>query len=227
MPDPTPERIPMAEPLKNSYGAEIPRTIAEMVSAVDSDFERKAFLLDALRGYKALELMDRGRKISASLRRHLPPDYPEAVAILVASTRVEMERTEHAMASFLFMPHLQFVGAYGLEHFEESMDAQYELTRKFTAEFSIRPFLIRHQDATLERLRGWARDPNAHVRRLVSEGTRPRLPWAPRLPEFHVFNLDETYLCSRQAMPPFRRGSYQLTFLSPPCRPGGTEAANP
>ena len=64
------------------------------------------------------------------------------------------------------------------------MRAQHELTQRFTAEFSLRPFLVRHRDATLARLALWAEDPSVHVRRLVSEGTRPRLPWAPRLPGF-------------------------------------------
>jgi 3-methyladenine DNA glycosylase AlkC len=64
------------------------------------------------------------------------------------------------------------------------MQAQHALTQRFTAEFSIRPFLQKHTEATLERLMDWTRDPNEHVRRLVSEGTRPRLPWASRLPAF-------------------------------------------
>jgi 3-methyladenine DNA glycosylase AlkC len=64
------------------------------------------------------------------------------------------------------------------------MQAQYELTQRFTAEFSIRPYLEKHRDATLARLKFWASDPSVHVRRLVSEGTRPRLPWAQHLREF-------------------------------------------
>jgi hypothetical protein len=64
------------------------------------------------------------------------------------------------------------------------MTAQYELTKRFTAEFSIRAFIDRHPAETLDRLRLWATDDNVHVRRLVSEGTRPRLPWAPRLRRF-------------------------------------------
>jgi 3-methyladenine DNA glycosylase AlkC len=64
------------------------------------------------------------------------------------------------------------------------MRAQHALTQRFTAEFSIRPFLMQHEAATLMRLRQWTQDPSEHVRRLVSEGTRPRLPWAPRLPAF-------------------------------------------
>ena len=66
------------------------------------------------------------------------------------------------------------------------MAAQHALTQRFTAEFCIRPYLLHHQGATLARLREWAQDDNAHVRRLVSEGTRPRLPWAPRLPAFQA-----------------------------------------
>ncbi|MEW5853921.1 MAG: DNA alkylation repair protein [Myxococcota bacterium] len=64
------------------------------------------------------------------------------------------------------------------------MRAQYELTKRFSAESSIRAFLVAHPSATHARLREWTRDPNPHVRRLVSEGTRPRLPWAPRLRAF-------------------------------------------
>jgi 3-methyladenine DNA glycosylase AlkC len=64
------------------------------------------------------------------------------------------------------------------------MRAQYELTKRFTAEFSIRAFLERYPEESLRWLARWARDPNVHVRRLVSEGTRPRLPWARRLRSF-------------------------------------------
>jgi 3-methyladenine DNA glycosylase AlkC len=64
------------------------------------------------------------------------------------------------------------------------MRAQYELTQRFTAEFSIRPYLIHHQQRTIRQLKMWSEDPSVHVRRLVSEGTRPRLPWAVRLPAF-------------------------------------------
>jgi 3-methyladenine DNA glycosylase AlkC len=88
------------------------------------------------------------------------------------------------MESFLYLPFVFFVADYGLECFEISMRAQYELTQRFTAEFSIRAYLERYPEKTLARLREWAVDPNVHVRRLVSEGTRPRLPWAPRLRRF-------------------------------------------
>jgi 3-methyladenine DNA glycosylase AlkC len=72
----------------------------------------------------------------------------------------------------------------GRDPFEVSMRAQHEITRRFTAEFSMRPYLIKWPERTLARLREWTRDPDPHVRRLCSEGARPRLPWAMRIPAF-------------------------------------------
>jgi 3-methyladenine DNA glycosylase AlkC len=177
----------MAEPLKNHFGADVPATIAAMVAAVHPPFPARAFLRDALKGYDALELMPRGRHLAQVLHTHLPAHYPEAVRILVQSTQQPVQRNVGSgMAGFLFMPHCFFVSQHGLAHFDESMAALHTLTQRFTAEFAIRPFLIQQQDATLQRLRTWAHDPSEHVRRLVSEGTRPRLPWAMRLPSFQA-----------------------------------------
>jgi 3-methyladenine DNA glycosylase AlkC len=85
------------------------------------------------------------------------------------------------MAPFFYFPHLQFVADRGLDHFDLSMRAQYELTKRFSAEGSIRSYIARDPERTFGVLRQWAGDANAHVRRLVSEGTRLRLPWAPRV----------------------------------------------
>jgi 3-methyladenine DNA glycosylase AlkC len=79
------------------------------------------------------------------------------------------------------LPHALFVAERGLDHFELSMRAQYEITKRFSAESSIRPYIAREPDRTFAVLRGWTHDENAHVRRLVSEGTRLRLPWASRV----------------------------------------------
>jgi 3-methyladenine DNA glycosylase AlkC len=175
----------MAEPLKNHYGAEMPRAIARMIEAVHAPFDSRAFLHDALDGYDALELMQRGRKIADALHAHLPASYPQAMEILLASIDQPAGLPgKNPMASFLFLPHTLYVAKYGLEHFDVSMRAQHALTQRFTAEISIRPFIELKQILTLRTLKRWTRDPSEHVRRLVSEGTRPRLPWAPRLRAF-------------------------------------------
>ncbi len=158
-----------------------------MIAAVFPAFDERAFVRHALKGYDPLELMPRGRKIAEALRQHLPADYPRAAEILIASLDQRSPKTAgQSMASFLFLPHVLFVAEYGLEYFEISMRAQYALTKLFTAEFSIRRYLERHQEATLDRLKEWATDPSADVRRLVSEGSRPRLPWATRLRAFQA-----------------------------------------
>jgi len=86
--------------------------------------------------------------------------------------------------AFVVMSQCDFAAKYGLDHFELSMQALYGMTKRFTAEGAIRAFIQKYPDQTLEQLAEWAEDENCHVRRLVSEGTRPRLPLAPRLPQF-------------------------------------------
>jgi 3-methyladenine DNA glycosylase AlkC len=177
----------MAEPLKNYYGTDVPVRIADMIKGVDSGFDADAFLTDALDGYQALELTPRAWQIADALGRHLPQDYERAIEILVASLGPKLEAAElSGMDVFVYLPHVFFVAKFGVDHFESSMRAQYELTQRFTAEYSIRVFLERYPQRTLARFQEWALDSSVHVRRLVSEGTRPRLPWAPRLRRFQV-----------------------------------------
>ncbi len=172
----------MAEPLKNSFGPEVAETIAGMLAAELPDFDTRSFLTRALDGYDELELTPRAKQIAAAMAEHLPADRARALRIVTNSLGPEIEESElTGMGTFVYLPHVFFVAEHGLDHFELAMKAQYELTRRFTAEFSIRAYLEHHEEATLDRLRTWAGDPNVHVRRLVSEGSRPRLPWAPRL----------------------------------------------
>ena len=175
----------MGEPLKKHFDARVPRAIAKQISEVWPEFPTTRFLADVLRDYDDLELMDRGRSIGRALGRHLPDDFPTAIDILMRSIDVPRPNAgTGGMASFYYLPHTSFVAESGIDHFDESMRAQYKLTQLFTAEFSVRPFIERHEQKSLGLLRRWANDPNHHVRRLVSEGTRPRLPWGSRLRRF-------------------------------------------
>ena len=82
------------------------------------------------------------------------------------------------------MPMAKYVEDYGLGHFELSTEAMKEITKRNTSEYAIRPFIRRFPDQTLDQMMLWAKDDNFHVRRLASEGGRPRLPWASKLEEF-------------------------------------------
>lgn len=178
----------MAEPLRNQFGTDIPEKIAGMISDVFPAFDSASFIRESVEDYEALGLTQRGWKIARALHQNLHENYEAALEILIASLGPKLDRTEGlGMVPFLYLPYVFYVAEYGLDHFEASMLAQYELTQRFTAEFSIRPFLERYTEPTLARLETWAGDPNVHVRRLVSEGSRPRLPWAPRL---RIFQKD-------------------------------------
>jgi 3-methyladenine DNA glycosylase AlkC len=175
----------MAELLKNKYPLAVAGKISKMIFEVHPTFDSEGFVSYVQQGYDQLELMARGRKIAAALKVFLPNDFEKAVAILLASLDASVEHDEsNSLASFIFMPHTIYVTNNGLENFDISMQAHYQLTQRFTSEFAIRPFIQRYPEKCLALLAEWATDSNEHVRRLVSEGTRPRLPWASRLPEF-------------------------------------------
>jgi 3-methyladenine DNA glycosylase AlkC len=167
--------------------------LAHNIRLVHTDFDGKEFQRSALNGLNPLSIMQRGQHLARALRAHLPERYDQAVRILLKSLTPPLTATEDlGLAVFFYLPHVSFVATYGLDPihndghdpFETSMLVQYELTKRFSAEFSLRPFLIRWPDRTLSLLKQWTNDRDPHVRRLCSEGTRPRLPWAMRIPAF-------------------------------------------
>ncbi|MBL9022622.1 MAG: DNA alkylation repair protein [Myxococcales bacterium] len=174
----------MAEPLKTFFSPALVRRIAADVARASPSFPSPAFVARATRGLDALELLDRAKQIARALADHLPADFPAAIRVLLASLGPEHATDElvgAGMAPFYYLPHTIFVAERGLDHFALSFQAQYELTKRFTAEWSVRAFIARDPERTFAQLRAWATDENAHVRRLVSEGTRLRLPWASRV----------------------------------------------
>jgi 3-methyladenine DNA glycosylase AlkC len=177
----------MADKLKDFFDVALIRSLAEDLHRAHPAFDRKGFLAAATAGLAKLELTARGAHVAEVLRKFLPGDFEKAADVLVRALGPELTQTEEfGFAPFRYLPFAVFIGRYGIDHFETSLRAQYELTKRFTAEWSIRPFLEKYPGATCARLATWASDPSVHVRRLVSEGTRPRLPWAPRLRAFQL-----------------------------------------
>jgi 3-methyladenine DNA glycosylase AlkC len=180
-----PTTIQAGVPLKEIVGKDLIALIGESFAEVVSGFNRAHFVKSAIRGLEPLGLVDRAKHVASALAEQLPSDFDEAAPLLVASLGPELPETEgNGLAPFFYLPHVHYVAASCGNHFKSGMLANYELTKRFTAEYSIRPLLVTHRDRCLKRLARWARDRNPHVRRLVSEGTRPLLPWAMRLKEF-------------------------------------------
>lgn len=172
-------------PFKNYFGTNLAQELGERIQAVYPVFPLPAFVEQVASRVDTLELKARVAAISAALRDTLPPAYAEALDILLAILGPELA-SEQGMFThgYYLMPVAYFVECYGLDHFDRSMAALHAITKRHTAEYAIRPFIERYPQPALTLLRQWTQDQNAHVRRLVSEGTRPRLPWAKRLPAF-------------------------------------------
>jgi 3-methyladenine DNA glycosylase AlkC len=162
---------------KNLISPAVVEDLAREIAHVDPTFNRKGFLTVS-KELPPLELKARVLAITSALRENLPSDYRKSVKILVDV----LERGK--LSGFSLWPFSEYIGQFGLEHFDESMDAMYVLTEKFTSEFAVRPFFLKDTAKTLRYFTKWATDPNHHVRRWVSEGSRPLLPWGARLPEF-------------------------------------------
>jgi 3-methyladenine DNA glycosylase AlkC len=175
----------MAAALKLFFDDRLVATIADRYAAVWSAFPRGEFVRAATAGLGELELLARGAHIMRALDAALPADFEAAADIVETSLGPAHPTTESfGMAPFVYLPEVTWVGARGLNHFDRAMRLQHALTKRFSCEFSVRPFLDAHTERTLAVFHAWTRDPDPHVRRLVSEGTRPRLPWAMRLPKF-------------------------------------------
>ena len=171
--------------LKNFINEQLVGQIADRIRVVHPAFERDEFVRAAVAQLGSLELKQRFAWVADNLREYLPADYPRAMGILVAILDDADGRFETIEdAGFRLLPIPTFVYRHGLDCLEASLDAIYVITRHTSCEGAIRPFIIHHTQATLARLHDWALDENEHVRRLVSEGSRPRLPWWPPLRQF-------------------------------------------
>ncbi|MFY7971635.1 MAG: DNA alkylation repair protein [Flavobacteriales bacterium] len=166
------------EPLKNMYTTAYIASIAHHVQSSYPAFPSEKFLKAFQSAeWKNAELKPRVTFIARQLRAHLPNDYSVALKHLLA---IHQQFTPGFAP--IFFP--EFVALYGLDELDLSLQALSEFTQTSSSEFAIRPFLEKHQDHTLRVMKKWSKDKNVHIRRLASEGCRPRLPWGSALKEF-------------------------------------------
>ena len=167
----------MATALKLVYSEEFLQNLAFHTKAHLPSFDSASFIKSTLaKPWHDLELKARMHRITSSLQKHLPQDYPEALKVLAPVA-------EH-FSSYEAMFFPDFVEQYGLNHWTESMKALEHFTKFSSSEFAVRPFIIKSPKKMMTQMAHWAKSENHHVRRLASEGCRPRLPWAMALPDF-------------------------------------------
>jgi len=185
-----PNSIQKGVPLKLVLDKAAVTQLGKNIKSANREFNYEGFVQRVMQEIDPLSLKERGSFIAEVLREYLPNNYSEAIEIILKSLTPPLLETDNLGLSGLFyMPHVAFVANYGLDKkynndtdpFDTSMRAQYELTKRFTSEFSIRPFLIDQPGRTFDVLYKWMDDPDPHVRRLCTEGSRPRLPWAQKI----------------------------------------------
>ena len=179
------------EPFKNFLNQDIIERMAGHYKAHYPEFDMAAFIADATVDFDSLELKQRSNRITETMIRYLPTDFTEAGRILLSSLGEVMEddlasgkADTSGIAGWAVMPLEHYVAQQGHDHFDLSMMLFKEMTKRATAEFGIRYFLEKYPEKTLAVMKCWTADENVHVRRLASEGSRPKLPWGIHLPVF-------------------------------------------
>lgn len=181
----------MAEPFKEWMNIKLVEVTADIFARVYKGFDSESFKNQSIAGLLDLELKARAQHIMNALDCHLPRDFDDfsriALAALHPSEDASVDGADfgpQGLLGFAVWPLTDLVTERGIEMPEKALPLLKEVTKRFSAEFAIRPFLEQHTDYTLGVLQGWLDDPNRHVRRLISEGSRPRLPWGMRLNKF-------------------------------------------
>jgi 3-methyladenine DNA glycosylase AlkC len=172
----------MPEPLKNIYSKtfidEFTTLLKKVYPALDANRFTKLILNN---DWAEKELKQRMRHIAESMRQVLPEDFKEATDIIIrCSEELRKTREEEMSLAYMFFP--DFVEVYGIDDYENSIKAFEKITIFASAEFAVRPFLIKYPENMQRQMLKWSTHPQAMVRRLASEGFRPRLPWGMAVP---------------------------------------------
>lgn len=150
-----------------------------------NEFEASSFVNEIASEVSGLSYSNRLSVFSKNLNKYLPADYRVSVSILVSILGDENPKETGMFKEFYWViPIGKYISDYGLLHFEHSVHAISEITKRSTGEYAIRPFIERYPSESLKTMELWAKSENFHLRRLASEGLRPKLPWASRLTVF-------------------------------------------
>lgn len=129
------------------------------------------------------ELKQRTRHIATVLHGLLPDHFPDAVQVIIKVVEhLRAQTIREGSFGYICLP--EYIEVYGTGHYKESVKAMEYITQFMSCEFAVRPFILKYEDKMMKQMLAWSRHKDARVRRLSSEGCRPRLPWAVALPAF-------------------------------------------
>ncbi|NOT78702.1 MAG: DNA alkylation repair protein [Bacteriovoracaceae bacterium] len=169
----------LMEPFKNKINIDTARQISQNIKRHYPEFNDTLFHKNINSELTDLELKDRIRFLAKKLHLFLPTDFKISAKILKKAVG------DHStLSGFNVWPLTEYISNYGEDELDLSLEVLKEMTKVFTSEFAVRAFFIKNPNRTLKIFKHWAQDENEHVRRLVSEGSRPLLPWGQKISEF-------------------------------------------
>ncbi|PID82553.1 MAG: 3-methyladenine DNA glycosylase [Clostridiales bacterium] len=171
--------------IKKWFGDNLAELLSEKINMITKNFDSKNYI-DSIRdqceelGYtKRIELH------ADMLNRYLPGTYPDKLKILLEILGDENPNETGMFKEYYWiMPVGKFIEKYGLDYFDISVKAIGEVTKRNTGEYAIRPYIRKYPEKSLNVMKEWSMSENFHLRRLSSEGLRPKLPWATKLDTF-------------------------------------------
>lgn len=168
------------------FGANLAEKLSNKIITVYPEFDSKSFINEIQKLCINKSYTKRIVLLAEKLYEYLPNDYDKSVKILLAILGEENpEQTGMFTNYYWIMPIGKFVELYGLDHFDSSINAIAEITKRNTGEYAIRPYVRKYPEKTLKIMKQWAFSDNFHLRRLASEGLRPKLPWSTKLDTFN------------------------------------------
>jgi 3-methyladenine DNA glycosylase AlkC len=168
------------------FGTNLSVLLSDKIIEVYKDFHKKEYMAAIKSNCSNLGYTQRIELHADQLNLHLPKDFKKAVKILISILGEENKNETGMFTEFYWiMPIGKFVEKYGLEHLEISIRAIEEITKRNTGEYAVRPFIRKYPRELLVIMKKWAKSDNFHLRRLASEGLRPKLPWATKLDVFN------------------------------------------
>jgi 3-methyladenine DNA glycosylase AlkC len=168
--------------ITEAYGESLALLLADKIISVYKRFPKKAFCQSIKKEVVGKSYTERIEIIADNLKKCLPEEYSETLKILLQILGPENQEETGMFTHFYWiMPVGKFVEKYGLDDFTLSIKAIEEITKRNTGEYAIRPYARKYSEKTLAVCKNWAQSKNFHLRRLASEGLRPKLPWATKL----------------------------------------------
>ena len=172
----------MAELLKNLFNEKHLHEFSAILSITANNFDEKSFKKAVLNStWKTLELKERMRHITHVMHIHIEGNFEnQSTVILNSINELERNGRKEMSIEFMFLP--DFIEVYGIDHLETSIKAMEKITQFTSCEFAVRPFILKYPKEMISQMAKWSNHSHASVRRLATEGYRPRLPWAMALP---------------------------------------------